>query len=193
MLVGIGLLGFASVGGWITVATPGYSSPANAATTAYVPDMDSLLDARSPGGRHYSGLVSTKPERIAYEPHDPIERVLSSIRRRPPTAAAPGALPSTSSPIFLDGVTVPFASTGDPTLPGDGSLAGGIGSLSGPAAVGGVLPSIGGGVGTPTPGQNLPLSAVPEPGVWNLMILGFGALGIVLRRRRAASLVFSQQ
>jgi len=30
-----------------------------------------------------------------------------------------------------------------------------------------------------------PLAPVPEPGVWALMILGFGAMGAALRRRRA--------
>lgn len=37
------------------------------------------------------------------------------------------------------------------------------------------------------PSPDLPgLTAVPEPGVWMLMILGFGAVGAELRRRRAA-------
>lgn len=31
-------------------------------------------------------------------------------------------------------------------------------------------------------------SAAPEPAAWALMLLGFGGLGAVLRRRRAAAL-----
>jgi hypothetical protein len=31
------------------------------------------------------------------------------------------------------------------------------------------------------------LQAIPEPGAWALMILGFGAVGATLRRRRAVS------
>ena len=33
-------------------------------------------------------------------------------------------------------------------------------------------------------GQDLPAAAVPEPGVWSLMILGFGGIGALLRRGR---------
>jgi len=33
---------------------------------------------------------------------------------------------------------------------------------------------------------NVRITAVPEPATWAMMILGFGAAGSVLRRRRAA-------
>lgn len=35
--------------------------------------------------------------------------------------------------------------------------------------------------------DDVAVTAVPEPGAWALMILGFGALGATLRRRRAAA------
>jgi len=38
----------------------------------------------------------------------------------------------------------------------------------------------------PLPGGGV--GAVPEPGVWALMILGFGAVGAMLRRRRGRTL-----
>jgi hypothetical protein len=55
---------------------------------------------------------------------------------------------------------------------------------TGPAPV--VLPPV---VNLPSnpPANSLPdVQAVPEPASWALMILGFGAAGVVLRRRRAA-------
>ncbi|HEX5262624.1 MAG TPA: PEPxxWA-CTERM sorting domain-containing protein, partial [Phenylobacterium sp.] len=44
---------------------------------------------------------------------------------------------------------------------------------------------------SPLPSEGLPrralflATAVPEPGVWSLMIVGFGGIGLTLRRRRA--------
>jgi hypothetical protein len=43
------------------------------------------------------------------------------------------------------------------------------------------------GVSVPPPDPRLPLAGVPEPQTWALMLLGFGALGAMLRRRRAAA------
>jgi hypothetical protein len=37
--------------------------------------------------------------------------------------------------------------------------------------------------------DNIAVSAVPEPGVWGLMIAGFGMLGAALRRRRSGAMV----
>ncbi|MDB5423069.1 MAG: hypothetical protein JWQ29_485 [Phenylobacterium sp.] len=39
--------------------------------------------------------------------------------------------------------------------------------------------------------DNFAGGAVPEPATWGLMIMGFGALGAVLRRRRAAATTFA--
>lgn len=42
------------------------------------------------------------------------------------------------------------------------------------------------------PGETLPVSAVPEPSAWALMILGFGVVGAAMRSaRRKASFAFS--
>jgi hypothetical protein len=59
---------------------------------------------------------------------------------------------------------------------GTGRFAGGTGSFigAGTADVRHAPPSI----------VNLSFSAVPEPGTWAMMLLGFGAIGMVVRRRR---------
>jgi hypothetical protein len=33
------------------------------------------------------------------------------------------------------------------------------------------------------------VAPVPEPGTWAMMLLGFGAMGLVIRRRRRPALV----
>jgi hypothetical protein len=41
--------------------------------------------------------------------------------------------------------------------------------------------------GSATPGTG----AVPEPGTWAMMLLGFGAIGLAMRRRRARAAIFA--
>jgi hypothetical protein len=38
----------------------------------------------------------------------------------------------------------------------------------------------------PPPPPPPPVGGIPEPGTWALMILGFGAVGAAMRRRRQA-------
>jgi hypothetical protein len=38
-------------------------------------------------------------------------------------------------------------------------------------------------------GGNVSFSAVPEPATWGMMLLGFGAVGYAMRRRRRPALV----
>jgi hypothetical protein len=38
-------------------------------------------------------------------------------------------------------------------------------------------------------GGNVSFSAVPEPATWGMMLLGFGAIGFAMRRRRSSALV----
>jgi hypothetical protein len=40
--------------------------------------------------------------------------------------------------------------------------------------------------------DNYAINAVPEPGTWALMLLGFGALGMTMRRRRRSASVLAQ-
>ena len=195
VLAGIGFSGAAMIGAGIMVAAPGSSSHAHTAPAIYAPDIDGLLDARSPGSRRNGWLVNTKPERIAYVPDDPVERVLSSVRRRPPLTITLGAIPLIGSPILPDGFASPTEPASDAILAGKPSPASGIGGLAGPVAGGGILPGIGGGVGgdASMSGQNPLMSAVPEPTAWSLMFLGFGLLGVVLRQRRSLHLASDPQ
>jgi len=149
-------------------------------------DPLSLFAGRSPGERE-GALLPTKLAKAG-----PEERVLSEVRDRTPDAGgAPppdsGLLPDAALPgsRAADGLPggpppgdfapfgVPF---GNPGGPGDGFIPGGPGGPSAPSGPGGP-----GGPGVPPTG---PVSGVPEPGTWAVMILGFFAVGWAARRRR---------
>lgn len=166
-------------------------SRADAATTAYAPDPESLLDGRSPGQRRYGWLLNNKPDRLAFSAGDLAdERVLPATRRRPGggpiVPVVPGA-PLTSLGIVPD-ATDAVADLGDPGVPS--LIGGGIGGIGGAPIIGGVTgPGGGGGGGTPTdpatPTPETLIPAVPEPASWAMLVLGFAALGMVMRRRRS--------
>lgn len=190
------------VGAGVVIAVPESAlldSSADAAATAstYAPDMDSLLDARSPGGRRYGWLLNSKQERPGFAPA-PTERVLPSGRRRPVPGnpIAPPAVP-VAPVVGLPGTTAVPGTTGPLGTPAPIPAPGGVGGP--PFAGGGVLPgpigSPGGGnpdnpdTGNPTnpnnPTPETPVPAVPEPATWAMLILGFATLGSAMRRRRS--------
>ena len=41
--------------------------------------------------------------------------------------------------------------------------------------------------GGPYTGANNPVSAVPEPATWAMMLIGFGGIGLAMRRKHALS------
>lgn len=179
-----------------------FGSRAEAASTAaYVPDVDSILDSRSPGQRRYGWLLNNKPERLAFSAENPpTERVLSSTRRRP---ASGSGVPNPEVPLTTLGI-VP-----DTTVPpsdfGESGSFGGIGGPGGTPIVGGIPgpgPGPGGGGGgggddTPgnpvTPTPETPVAAVPEPSSWAMLVMGFAALGAFMRRRRSVPIAFTPQ
>lgn len=182
------------VGTGIIVAAPGGASADVAAAAAYQPDVASLLDTRSPGGRRYGWLVNTKHDRYA---DDPVERVLSSVRRR--SAAAVDGSPLVGDPV-MGAVLIPDA-TGlyDAPPVNDGAAAigpvggspiGGVigGGLVGGGGTGGGDNGGGGGVTdpNPTPTPVTPVTPVPEAATWAMMLLGFALLGLAVRRRGSA-------
>src|SRR5690348_8596701 len=161
--------------------------------------LSDLLDGRSPGERTAAQLTKTKHKR------SPASALFSRIAppdrgETAPPAAGGGDLNEASQ--LLAGappiaVAPPIAEVAfnPPTL---AAIIGGSGpgNASAPPSVGGAPPSGGGPpangggpVSFPTsePREPLtPVSAVPEPGTWATMLLGFGLLGWRLRRRAAA-------
>lgn len=103
----------------------------------------------------------------------------ASARNGPGALGTPGTpLPGSTDTAALPG-GVPDIATGTTplttlTTPGDGDSGDGSGTPGGPG------PSL------PIPG--LFLTSVPETGTWAMMIIGFGSIGGVLRRRRSSGL-----
>jgi hypothetical protein len=158
---------------------PAAGKPGNggAGTLVALADPLAFIAERSPGGREDVGLLTTKPERTAALENGPEERVLSSERDRAP---GDGAAPAADNPVF----GAAPGTAGGPL--GDSSISGG-----GP---GDEEPFVGGPLAGPPPAQPLlvpggfaPLTAfvaaVPEPGTWAMLIIGFFAVGAGLRQR----------
>jgi hypothetical protein len=72
-----------------------------------------------------------------------------------------------------------------PVAAGGGGLGAGAALLAIPAAAAVLAPGGGGGGSTVTAPDTVP--AIPEPGTWLMMIVGFGILGSWLRRQRRDS------
>ena len=149
--------------------------------------IEAFLATRSPGMRTSAELTKTKRARLSPPRH---ERALGKIRRPMlPSqflkALAPGLEVADIAPIVdlnpLIGPPVQQFALAD--LPPGGGTGGGAPGL--PGAPG--FPIGGGGGSTFTPPITdtppTPPSAVPEPGTWAMMLLGFFAMGLKVRRR----------
>jgi hypothetical protein len=111
--------------------------------------------------------------------------VLSMLHKRSPEQRPEGALASTKGRVsaVMPAAVVPAVASALPLA-------------AAPAAAGGglfipplVIPGGGGGIATlvTPPGTSVPptpVPGVPEPATWAMMIIGFGLLGGLLRRRR---------
>lgn len=154
-------------------------------------DPAALIAGRSPGDRG-NDLIQSKPALRAVESSGPQERVLDEVRTRPagvppvPAASAPadtidiGPTPDDRIPVgLITGSSLPEQIAGVP----DGSPL-----LPPPPLAGGALPpSTGGGSGgggTVPPPAIEPVSPVPEPSTWVLLLSGFFAVGVGLRREK---------
>ena len=147
-----------------------------------VPDVLSMLHKRSPEQRQEGALASTKGRVSAVLPAAvtpaPAPKV-AAIPAATPKPAVTYAVPET--PMVLPAAVVPAVATALPLA-------------AAPAAAGSSLfipplfvPGGGGGGGGITTLVTPPPSAVPgvpEPATWAMMIIGFGLLGGLLRRRR---------
>ena len=154
---------------------------------------------RSPGERGATDILKGKA-RLAGLGNDeggggdtPSQRALGKIFDGPADAGAPqpvvvsfpdgtvnsgGIGPDLTPVVFSPNVAAPSPGPGGGFGGGNGG-GGGIGGIGGGGGGGG-------GTFTPPPAA-LPVSAVPEPSAWLLMILGFGAIGASLRRGKAIS------
>lgn len=138
---------------------------AGAIATA-VADPGAVFAQRSPGPRAPGALTQTKRR--------PTERVLTQLRT-PPAAAAPPPMPAAAEPppvelaaLLPDDPFVPPFVPGEPFAPPPLPYVG-------PPPPAGPPPVIG-----PPP----PFTGVPEPSTWAMLLVGFFAAGVALRRGR---------
>ena len=160
------------------------------ALAAAARDPMSLLDKRSPGARGAGALLQTKPgkrppllaDRERRTPPPPADTPTGEGLPPPApvfalreTLAPPPGQPAVDIPLTLAPPT-PGTEGPPPGAPNVGGPGGGIVPLDFPGGGGG-------GPGTPlvvvpdTPG-------IPEPSVWATLIVGFFAVGAVMRARR---------
>jgi len=171
-----------AVGLTTVVATTGFDGTglANAAV-ARAKSFLQIMQQRSPGTRTKALLVKTKHKRIVVH-----ERALPKVRMAVPTV--PPAFTWIDQPALVDLVAPPVTQ-----LPASlEALA--IPPLSpGSSPPGNPLPPLPRIIVPPVNPSTVPLvppTAVPEPGTWLTMLLGFGFLGWQLRRRRVERKAF---
>lgn len=185
--------------------------PSGLASEAEASTVLAELAARSPGSR--IGGVALKSKKTRLKPASakvastarsvlPVSPPVSMARVGPaagPIVAAPAGLAAIPSDVLSLGTVLPTPGT----APGVGFVPspspGGGGVIIGPGGGSGGAPGGGGGaiVPTPTPTPTFtppvsvtptptppPMSAVPEPATWLMLIVGFGAVGSALRKRR---------
>jgi len=168
----------AAAGAFATVALAPLSITAWMGQAPAFPHLDaaksffSLMTGRSPGDRTAAELMKTKKA-----PH---QRALAKIAKPENPPAFEEAIAPPPAPMLAE--LPPFT----PVLAGLGPLLetpppGGNGP---PITTTDVPPGGGGGPPTETPPENPPPPVVPEPGTWATMLLGFGLVGWMMRRRR---------
>ncbi|MBC9033065.1 hypothetical protein IAG41_11730 [Sphingomonas sp. JC676] len=189
------LAGLVLLGSMLVTTSAGVALPP---ITAAI-DLLAMIAARSPGVRE-AGVLSNKKARVPLEapgeksslwkPEAPIP---DAVPLPPDAGAVPGAVPDASAlggPEAVGG-TDHFGSEesfiGGP--PGGGGFPIGGGPF-GFAPPGGTPGNPGGGGGSPpgggggtTPPGNPPVTPVPEPGAWILMLASFALMGARLRLR----------
>jgi PEP-CTERM motif len=181
-------MALAAVGAFAFLAAAPLTIAAYLGTDPLVSGLDNaksflaMMTDRSPGGRTSAELV-TKHKRAAAAPTEhalgkihnpapppfasPIAAVPPSIAELPPFETAL----ANSPPLFMA-----------PPPPGGGG--GIVPTAEIPPGGGGGGCCGGGGTDNPPPPPPPPPPAVPEPGTWATMLLGFGMVGLLMRRRR---------
>jgi hypothetical protein len=162
------------------------AEPAQAVAEAAVSkaqDLADLLNQRSPGTRTQDELtkharaaakIRTQPKRIAPAAHPTVTGV-------PTASALVDLLQPPTVPVEIASAELPPLLGAPPTL---GAILGSTPGFTPPGNNNG---------GTATfpssePREVIPpTSAVPEPGTWATMLLGFGLIGWQIRRRRSSA------
>jgi len=157
------------------------------AAVAKAQSLADLIGQRSPGQRTTAQLTKTKHARALAKsrarPHVdvPSPGELAKVLLPPPS---PEVALDLAPPLRLASLTMPPPAAAF-ILPPSGGGGGGVISPPGGGGGGGVTPP-----GTDTfpnePREPVVPSAVPEPGTWALMLLGFGLVGWRARRNRPA-------
>jgi hypothetical protein len=156
-----------------------------------VDTVAALLAGRSPGERAGGALASLKHKRgIALH-----ERALPKIRSAPPVrplasivgapAVPPAIVPPSTGPLYNTIAAAPPAVI----LPGASQSPIVFPALSPPPGGGLIVPPIVTQVTPPVPPEITPPQAVPEAPSWAMMLIGFGLIGWVVRRRGTGVLV----
>ncbi|HVM36881.1 MAG TPA: PEPxxWA-CTERM sorting domain-containing protein [Sphingomicrobium sp.] len=148
-------------------------------------DLMTLMRARSPGDRD-PGAQTSKREPVmaslaqatpAAAPA-PVSRVLSTAA---PAAVAPAAVPPVAIAAPAAVAPVAPALAASPVIAAAPVAAAGLPAGAGALALLPLVPLLDNGGGR---GGDTPAPPIPEPATWMMMILGFGVVGTVIRRRR---------
>ena len=163
----------------LSIPGPGGTNLASAAIQR-AKSLVELMHQRSPGKRLVAHLANTKHKKLVLH-----ERALPKIRKQAPAMAALPALPAELPPALIDLVAppIPMEMASLEALPvGPFQVPGGPPGFFLPPPGGFILPP----TQTPTPPIVTPPviipQAVPEPGTWAMILLGFGLIGCSLRR-----------
>jgi hypothetical protein len=165
-----------------------------ASAVSEVQDLADLLGQRSPGTRTQAELtkharvaakIRPKPKPIApaghpAQPGEPIGTTALVNLLQPPVApvelVSGGSPPPFAPPPSLNAILTSAPPGGSSFTPPGGS------SLTPPADNGGPVH-----LPTSEPREQVPVSPVPEPATWAMMLIGFGLIGWRIRTRRGAS------
>lgn len=182
LLIGAGAIGFALSTALVVASFTGTDLAGAAVTRAR--NVMELIDQRSPGARTQAQLTKMRrmamaaPEKFAPPVNVPVN--LADLIAPPPADFVPVEVaPKAPELLFMSAPPGGIFLSPPPSGGGGGPPGGG----GGPPGGGGGTPP-----GSPPPTPSVP-GAVPEPGTWMTMLLGFGFIGWSMRRQRAVARV----
>ena len=184
--IGIGVLGAAAALSIATMSNPWLAhslSEGLSESVQGVKTVAAMLADRSPGQRPEGALASLKQKRQGVlnerlpKVRAPSSPAYEALAGPPPT---PPIVPLPEAPLYTAVAGAPTPLT---PVAGGGGGPPNLSNIPLPGGVGGGIfaPPV---ITTATPEvPQTPISAVPEPMTWTMMILGFALIGRVMRRR----------